>query len=163
MQVFTLAGELEQELRDFFGALDHMELEPLVDRITDDMQGVDEISRRWLGGESEFAAKVGVLTMALSDAAPGARTSWRLLPIDRSDRIRADRHVLVPLTAHRGAESESLARTAKDPIRAAFARLPQLAGWRTSTVSASASATGCIRSDYEECKLSYKDLTPKFG
>jgi hypothetical protein len=36
----------------------------------------------------------------------------------------------------------SPARTAKDPIRAAFARLPQLAGWRTTTVSASASATG---------------------
>ena len=37
-----MGGELEQELRDFFGALDRIELEPLVERITDDMQGVDE-------------------------------------------------------------------------------------------------------------------------
>jgi ketosteroid isomerase-like protein len=63
----TMGGELEQELRDFFGALDRMELEPLVERMTDDMQGVDEISRRWTRGKSEFAAKVGVLTEKVSD------------------------------------------------------------------------------------------------
>jgi len=62
-----MGAELETELRDFFGALDRMELEPLVDRITDDMQGVDELSRRWTRGKSEFAAKVGVLSEAVSD------------------------------------------------------------------------------------------------
>jgi SnoaL-like domain len=63
----TMVGELEQELRDFFGALDRMELEPLVERLSDDMQGVDEISRRWTRGKSKFAAKIGVLTEAVSD------------------------------------------------------------------------------------------------
>jgi ketosteroid isomerase-like protein len=62
-----MGAELEQELRDFFGGLDRMELEPLVERLTDDMQGVDEISRRWTRGKSEFAAKVGVLTEKVSD------------------------------------------------------------------------------------------------
>jgi hypothetical protein len=62
-----MGAELETELRDFFGALDRMELEPLVDRITDDMQGVDELSRRWTRAKSEFAAKVGVLSEAVSD------------------------------------------------------------------------------------------------
>ena len=48
--------ELEQELRDFFGALDHIELEPLVERITDDMQGIEKISRGSTRGKSEFEA-----------------------------------------------------------------------------------------------------------
>jgi hypothetical protein len=39
-----MAGELEQELGDFFGALDRMEVDPLIDRMADDMQGVDEMS-----------------------------------------------------------------------------------------------------------------------
>jgi SnoaL-like domain len=60
-------GELEQELRDFFGALDRMELEPLVERLSDDMQGVDEIARGWTRGKSEFAAKAALLTEAVSD------------------------------------------------------------------------------------------------
>jgi ketosteroid isomerase-like protein len=60
-------GELELELRDFFGTLDRMEFEPLFDRVTDDMQGVDEISRSWTRGKSEFATKVGLLTEAISD------------------------------------------------------------------------------------------------
>jgi hypothetical protein len=39
-----MAGELEHELRDFFAALDRSEVEPLIDRMADDMQGVDEMS-----------------------------------------------------------------------------------------------------------------------
>ena len=62
-----MGGELEQELRDFFGALDRMELEPLVERITDDMQGVDEISRGWTRGKSEFEAKAALLMETVSD------------------------------------------------------------------------------------------------
>ena len=62
-----MGGELEQELRDFFGALDRMELEPLVERITDDMQGVDEISRGWTRGKNEFEAKAVLLMETISD------------------------------------------------------------------------------------------------
>jgi SnoaL-like protein len=62
-----MGGELEQELRDIFAALDRMELEPLVDRLSDDMQGIDELSRRWTRGKSEFAAKVDVLRETVSD------------------------------------------------------------------------------------------------
>ena len=62
-----MGGELEQELRDYFGALDRMELEPLLERLTDDMQGIDEISQGWTRGKSAFAAKVGVLTEKISD------------------------------------------------------------------------------------------------
>jgi ketosteroid isomerase-like protein len=63
----AMGGELEQELRDYFVALDRMELEPLLERLTDDMQGIDELSRGWTRGKNEFAAKIAVLTENVSD------------------------------------------------------------------------------------------------
>jgi ketosteroid isomerase-like protein len=63
----TMAGELEQELRDFFGALDRMEVEPLIDRMTDDVQSVDEISRRWTRGKRDMGAYVRAVAEAVKD------------------------------------------------------------------------------------------------
>ena len=95
-----MGGELEQELRDFFGALDRMELEPLVERITDDMQAVDEISRGWTRGKNEFEAKAVLLMEAISDVRteitdivehmPGGETGRRdLAGSSRTTRTRA--------------------------------------------------------------------------
>jgi ketosteroid isomerase-like protein len=61
-----MAGELEQELRDFFGALDRMEVDPLIDRMADDMEGVDEISRRWIRGKDAMADYARAVTEAVS-------------------------------------------------------------------------------------------------
>ena len=44
-----------------------MELEPLVERITDDMQGIEEISRGWTRGKSEYEAKAASLMETVSD------------------------------------------------------------------------------------------------
>jgi ketosteroid isomerase-like protein len=62
-----MAGELDHELREFFAALDRNEVEPLIDRMADDMQGVDEISRRWIRGKDDMAAYARAITEAVSD------------------------------------------------------------------------------------------------
>jgi ketosteroid isomerase-like protein len=50
-----MAGELESVLRAVFTAIDAEDLDALVQLVADDMEGVDEISRRWLrGGEANL-------------------------------------------------------------------------------------------------------------
>ena len=45
-----MAGELESVTREMFGALDRGDAEAVIRLGAEEMQGVDEISRRWLRG-----------------------------------------------------------------------------------------------------------------
>jgi ketosteroid isomerase-like protein len=59
-----MAGELEGIVRDLFDAFERKDLSAVAGRFADDVQGVDEISRRWLRGRStldEYLA--GLVTM----------------------------------------------------------------------------------------------------
>ena len=49
-----MAGELEQVVRKMFSAFETMDVDALMSLVTSDMQGVDEISRKWLRGEGEL-------------------------------------------------------------------------------------------------------------
>jgi ketosteroid isomerase-like protein len=49
-----MAGELESLTRQYFEALDRKDAESIIRMSSDDAQGVDEISRRWLRGIGEL-------------------------------------------------------------------------------------------------------------
>jgi ketosteroid isomerase-like protein len=48
----TASSDLESMARDLFDALDRKEFDRMVGMSTDDVQGVDEISRGWLRGRA---------------------------------------------------------------------------------------------------------------
>ena len=48
----TASSDLESMARDLFDALDRKEFDRIVGMSTDDVQGVDEISRGWLRGRA---------------------------------------------------------------------------------------------------------------
>jgi hypothetical protein len=43
-----MSGQLEQVVSDFFAALDSLDVDAMLQGLTDDAEGVDEISRRWI-------------------------------------------------------------------------------------------------------------------
>ena len=51
-----VTGELESTARELFDALDHKDFDRIVRLATDDVQGVDEISRGWLRGRAAMEA-----------------------------------------------------------------------------------------------------------
>jgi len=60
-----MVGELESAVVEFFGYLDSMDAEGLVGALDDDVESVDEISRRWLRGR---AAVEGYLRQLMGGA-----------------------------------------------------------------------------------------------
>ena len=62
-----MAGELEGIVRELFDALDRKDLPAMVDRLADDAQGVDEISRRWMRGRSALEEYIGGLATMVED------------------------------------------------------------------------------------------------
>jgi ketosteroid isomerase-like protein len=62
-----MPGELESVANDFVAALDSRDVDRLVEDATDDAQGVDEISRRWLRGRRELDSYLRQLMGAVSD------------------------------------------------------------------------------------------------
>jgi ketosteroid isomerase-like protein len=53
-----MAGELESIVKDMFAALDAGDGERAIQYVAEDVQGVDEVSRRWMRGIDEVGAYV---------------------------------------------------------------------------------------------------------
>ena len=81
-----MAGELESTARDLFAKLDSMDVDALLASATDDMQGVDELSRRWVRGKEEGERYIRQMIGALGDV----RTQLR----DVEERVWGDTGVL---------------------------------------------------------------------
>jgi uncharacterized protein (TIGR02246 family) len=81
-----MAGELTSAAQEFLAALDAKDVDGLAGRFTDDAQGVDEISRRWIRGRSEVESYLRQLLDAVSDV----RTELR----DPQERIWGDAGVV---------------------------------------------------------------------
>ena len=62
-----MAGELESVANDFIEALDARDRERLFANTDDDVQGVDEITRRWLRGRDELEAHFGQIIERVTD------------------------------------------------------------------------------------------------
>ena len=50
----TASSDLESTARDLFDALDRKEFDRIIGMSTDDVQGVDEVSRGWLRSRASF-------------------------------------------------------------------------------------------------------------
>jgi len=81
-----MPGELENVANDFVGALDSMDVDRMMATATDDAQGVDEISRRWLRGRGEVDGYLRQLMGVVSDV----RTQLR----DGEERVWGDTGML---------------------------------------------------------------------
>jgi uncharacterized protein (TIGR02246 family) len=62
-----MAGELEAVVREMFAAFDRQDFAAILGIISDDGQGVDELSRRWLRGREAVAAYLRQLEGAIAD------------------------------------------------------------------------------------------------
>lgn len=81
-----MSGELESVANDFVAALDSMDVDRMMQAATEDAQGVDEISRRWLRGRGELDSYLRELMGAVSDVRTGLR--------DAEERIWGDTGML---------------------------------------------------------------------
>ena len=61
-----MSGQLEQVVTDFLAALDSLDVDAMLQWLTDDAQGVDEISRRWIRGRADLSAYIGQLASSVS-------------------------------------------------------------------------------------------------
>ena len=74
-----MAGELINAAQEFFAAVDAKDIDRLTGRFTDDAQGVDEISRRWIRGRSEIESYLRQLLDAVSDVRTELRDPHELI------------------------------------------------------------------------------------
>ena len=81
-----MSGELQSVANEFVAALDSMDVDRMMETATEDAQGVDEISRRWLRGRGELDSYLRQLMGAVSDV----RTELR----DTEERVWGDIGVL---------------------------------------------------------------------
>jgi ketosteroid isomerase-like protein len=81
-----MAGELSNAANDFVAALDSMDVDRLMAGFTDDAQGVDEISRRWIRGRDDVEAYLRQLMGAVGDV----RTELR----DAEEHVWGDAGIL---------------------------------------------------------------------
>ncbi|MGH2871294.1 MAG: nuclear transport factor 2 family protein [Solirubrobacteraceae bacterium] len=74
------AAELEREVRRILGLLDAMDVRGLAARLTDDAQGVDEISRSWIRGraalDAYFAQLEGTVSGVRSQLSDFHAATW---------------------------------------------------------------------------------------
>jgi ketosteroid isomerase-like protein len=68
-----MAGELEGVANEFIKALDARDREWLSANLDADVQGVDEITRRWLRGRDELEAHVGQMFERVTDVSTTLR------------------------------------------------------------------------------------------
>ena len=81
-----MPGELQSVANEFVAALDSMDVDRMMETATEDAQGVDEISRRWLRGRGELDSYLRQLMGAVSDV----RTELR----DTEERVWGDTGML---------------------------------------------------------------------
>jgi ketosteroid isomerase-like protein len=81
-----MSNELESVANDFIAALDSMDVDRMMGTATEDAQGVDEISRRWIRGRGELDSYLRQLIGAVSDV----RTELR----DAEERVWGDTGIL---------------------------------------------------------------------
>jgi ketosteroid isomerase-like protein len=81
-----MPGELKSAADDLVAALDSKDSERLLASTAEDVQGVDEISRRWLRGKSELESYL--------DQVMGAATDVRTELRDAEERVWGDSAVL---------------------------------------------------------------------
>jgi ketosteroid isomerase-like protein len=81
-----MAGQLEDVAREFLSALDALDVDRLISMTTEDAQGVDEVSRRWMRGRAELDRYLRQLTGAITDV----RTELR----DPTERVWGETGVL---------------------------------------------------------------------
>jgi len=81
-----MAGELVSTTEAMFDALDSMDVDRMMSSMTEDAQGVDEISRRWLRGKDELRNYLGGLAQTVS----GVHTEIR----DPDERTSGDVGIL---------------------------------------------------------------------
>lgn len=81
-----MSNELESVANDFIAALDSMDVDRMMGTATEDAQGVDEISRRWIRGRGELDSYLRQLIGAVSDV----RTELR----DSEERVWGDTGIL---------------------------------------------------------------------
>src|SRR5437773_10597878 len=62
-----MGGQLEDVTRELLSALDALDVDRMVQIATDDAQGVDEISRRWMRGRNDLEGYLRQLTSAVAD------------------------------------------------------------------------------------------------
>ena len=101
-------GELETKVRELFGAFERQEFDTVLQMVTADVQGVDELSRRWLRDEAEIGAyfkqlegSVSEISSTLSDlreddwGETGVVTAW----LEQDYTLNGDpQHVSAPST-----------------------------------------------------------------
>ena len=73
-----MAGQLEDVTRELLSALDALDVDRMVQIATDDAQGVDEISRRWMRGRNELEGYLRQLTSAVADVRTEIRDPERV-------------------------------------------------------------------------------------
>jgi len=81
-----MPGELKKAADGFVAALDAMDVDRMMQAVTEDAQGVDEISRRWLRGRAEFGSYLRELMASVSDV----RTELK----DAEERVWGDTGIL---------------------------------------------------------------------
>jgi ketosteroid isomerase-like protein len=81
-----VSNQLESVANDFIAALDSMDVDRMMGTATEDAQGVDEISRRWIRGRGELDSYLRQLIGAVSDV----RTELR----DSEERVWGDTGIL---------------------------------------------------------------------
>jgi ketosteroid isomerase-like protein len=81
-----MPGELKKAADGFVAALDAMDVDRMMQAVTEDAQGVDEISRRWLRGRAEFDSYLRELMASVSDV----RTELK----DAEERVWGDTGIL---------------------------------------------------------------------
>ena len=62
-----MAGEPQGTVRELFAALDRLDMARVAGLLAADVQGVDEISRRWMRGREEVGAYLRQLEGAVQD------------------------------------------------------------------------------------------------
>ena len=81
-----MGGELANAAHEFVAALDAKDVDRILSSLTDDAQGVDEVSRRWIRGRNELESYLRGLLAAVGDV----RTELR----DSEERVWGDVGVL---------------------------------------------------------------------
>jgi len=62
-----VSGELAEVATEFIAALDSLDVDRMMERVGEDPQGVDEISRRWIRGKAELDAYLRQLAGSVSE------------------------------------------------------------------------------------------------